>query len=106
MRNIKELLDKEVKRRDRFDEVNEQRLDPVIVAREYKDEHIALICALFAYGNVKQIVKFLRSLDFSLLEADEKRIKESLKDHYYRFQTADDITAIFIALRRLKRENS
>ena len=104
--DIKKLLDNEVEKRDKFDEVNEEKPDPVIVAREYKDEYISLVCALFAYGNVFKIVEFLRSLDFSLLDGDEKLIKQKLKNHYYRFQKSDDIVTLFIALNRLKKKIS
>jgi uncharacterized protein (TIGR02757 family) len=86
--------------------LSEERLDPLIVAREYNDEYIALICALFAYGNVKAMVTFLRSLDFSLLDQDEKQIQNSLTNHYYRFQRNHDVIALFIALRRLKQEGT
>ncbi len=55
---IKELLDREVKSRDRYSEISYSKPDPLLVARRYKDEYIALICALFAYGNAKAIVKF------------------------------------------------
>lgn len=101
--NLKALLDAEVAKRARVDELNEYRLDPIMVAREHNDEFVSLICALFAYGNVKQIVKFLKSLDFRLLDSDEELIKERLKSHYYRFQTSSDVIAIFIALSRLKK---
>ncbi|MBD3797036.1 MAG: TIGR02757 family protein [Campylobacterales bacterium] len=100
--NIKELLDREVVKRNSYGEVSEERLDPIIVARKYNDETIALICALFAYGNVKQIVGFLESLDFSLLEKSDKTIEQSLQKHYYRFQTNEDVVALFLALKRLK----
>ncbi len=76
------------------------------MAREYNDEYIALICALFAYGNVKAIVKFLRSLDFTLLDQSEEIIKEKLSNHYYRFQNSNDVIGIFISLKRLKAKSS
>ena len=57
---------------------------------------------MFAYGNARLIVKFLQSLDFSLLEASDEKIQETLSSHYYRFQNAEDIAAVFIALKRLK----
>lgn len=101
--NLKALLDAEVAKRARANELCEDRLDPVMVARRYNDEFISLVCALFAYGNVKQIVKFLNSLDFNLLNDNEESIKERLKMYYYRFQTSSDIIAIFIALNRLKK---
>jgi len=102
----KKLLDEEVKKRNKSDEVNDDKLDPILVAKRYKDPTVALICALFAYGNVKQIVKFLDSLDFSLLEKSDKEIKEVLKNHYYRFQKSEDVIALFIALKRINEKTT
>lgn len=99
--NIKLRLDAEVRKRDVIGEVSEDRLDPILVAKRYNDPNIALICALFSYGNVTQIVKFLDSLDFSLLQKSDEEIQKSLKNHYYRFQKSEDIVALFIALKRL-----
>lgn len=104
MKNIKELLDAEVKKRDCQGEVCLERLDPIIVAHRHRDEAVSLICALFAYGNVKQIVKFLDSLDFSLLKKSDSEIRDTLKHSYYRFQKSEDVIALFIALKRLKEE--
>ena len=101
MQEIKLRLDAEVLKRDVEDEVSLDKLDPILVAKRYNDPTISLICALFAYGNVKQIVKFLDSLDFELLNADDEVIQEKLKKHYYRFQKSEDVVAIFIALKRL-----
>ena len=98
---LKEKLDSEVVKRNRVGEVSLEKLDPIIVAHRYKDSTISLICALFAYGNVKQIVKFLDSLDFNLLKKSDNEIQEALKNHYYRFQSNEDIVALFIALKRL-----
>ena len=106
MKDIQEFLEREAAKRNRYDEVSEEHLDPIIVAREYQDEFIALICALFSYGNVASIVKFLRSLDFSLLDANESDIKKTLANYYYRFQNSDDIIALFIALSRIKKNES
>ncbi|TKX29536.1 TIGR02757 family protein [Campylobacter aviculae] len=80
--------------------------DPLQVAKIYKDEFIALLCALFAYGNAKNIVNFLNKLDFSLLDANEKQIRKNLKGLKYRFQNEKDILEIFITLSRLKNEIS
>lgn len=99
--NIKQLLDAEVEKRNCEGEVCEERLDPIMVAHKYKDPTVSLICALFAYGNVKQIVKFLNSLDFSLLQKNDDEIRDGLKNHYYRFQKSEDVAALFIALKRL-----
>lgn len=106
MNLIKQRLDKEVVLRNNCDEISLQKPDPLLVTSKYKDEYIALICALFSYGNAKLIVKFLQSLDFSLLEQDEDIIKTKLSKHYYRFQTSSDVVAIFIAMKRLRQINS
>lgn len=103
---IKERLEAEAKKRDDADEVSQERLDPILVAKRYKDANISLICALFAYGGVKQIVKFLDSLDFSLLKKSDEEIRDALKNHYYRFQKGEDVIALFIALKRLNEVSS
>lgn len=103
---IKEKLDAEVEKRNRVDEISVDKLDPIIVAHRYKESTISLICALFSYGNVKQIVKFLDSLNFSLLSKSDNEIRNSLSKHYYRFQTSEDIIALFIALKRLNKSSS
>lgn len=99
---IKALLDSEVSARNQSSELSYERPDPLLVASRYKDETIALICALFGYGNARQIVKFLDSLDFGLLDEDEAVIRSMLGSHYYRFQKSWDVSALFIALKRLK----
>jgi uncharacterized protein (TIGR02757 family) len=104
--DVKILLDKEVEVRNSSLELSFDKPDPLLVASKYKDETIALICALFAYGNAGQIVKFLSSLDFSLLDASEESIKKELSSFYYRFQKPDDVIAVFIAFKRLKEIDS
>jgi len=96
--DIAELLKKEARDRNSFDELSLERPDPLMVAKKYNDEYIALICALFAYGNVKLIVKFLSSLDFSLLDNQQDI---SMK-HYYRFQSNQDVIEFFKTMRLLK----
>ncbi len=103
---IKDRLDEEVAKRNNSEEISEERLDPILVAKRHNDPTISLLCALFAYGNVKQIVKFLDSLDFELLSKSDEEINASLKNHYYRFQKGEDIVAIFIALKRLNAVSS
>lgn len=103
---LKERLDFEVAKRNTATEVSLESLDPILVAKRYKDPTISLICALFSYGNVSQIVKFLDSLDFSLLQKSDAKIQESLTNHYYRFQKSEDIIALFIALKRLNATSS
>jgi len=97
---LKERLDLEVQSRNKTDELSLDKPDPLLVAREYNDERIALICALFAYGNAKLIVKFLHSLDFSLLERSDSEIRDALKNSYYRFQNSNDLAEFFITLKR------
>jgi len=105
LRKLKEWLDQEVSKRDHRLELSDERPDPLLVARRYKRDDIALICALFSYGNAKLIVKFLNSLDFSLLDQDEAVIRKSLAKHYYRFQKSEDVIAIFIAIKRLREKD-
>ena len=102
MKNIKKMLDREVVSRNSSLELSSAKPDPLMVASKYKDETISLICALFAYGNARLIVKFLESLNFDLLQESEDMIHKELSTHYYRFQKSDDVVAIFIALKRLK----
>ena len=103
---IKDLLDKEVEIRNCTAELSHKKPDPLLIASKYQDESIALICALFAYGNAGQIVKFLSTLDFSLLDESEDSIKKALSSHYYRFQKSEDVIAVFIAVKRLKEIDS
>jgi uncharacterized protein (TIGR02757 family) len=104
--DIKQLLDNEVKNRNCDGELCFDKPDPLFVAKKHNDEYSALACALFGYGNAGQIVKFLSSLDFSLIDSSEELIKKEFSSHYYRFQNSRDVTAFFIALRRLKQQNS
>jgi len=97
---LKELLDGEVEKRNDVHELSLDKPDPIMIAKRYNDESISLICALFAYGNAKLIVKFLDSLDFSLLEQSDKKIQDALSSHYYRFQKSADVAQFFITLKR------
>lgn len=105
-KKVKELLDIEVKQRNTIFELSYDKPDPLMVAKRQNDEYAILLCALFAYGNAKLIVKFLDSLDFSLLNESDEKIEQELKNHYYRFQNSLDVVAVFKALKRLKEENS
>ena len=106
LKKVKTLLDEEVLARNNTGEISLEKPDPLLIASQYNDESIALICALFAYGNARLIVKFLQSLDFSLLEASDETIKKTLHSHYYRFQNAQDVSTLFIALKRVKNLDS
>lgn len=102
-KEIKELLDIEVSFRNCANELSEEKPDPLFVAKKYNDEYISLVCALFAYGKASLIMKFLQSLDFSILDKNEDEIKDFLTGFYYRFQSTQDIQEFFIALSRLKK---
>ena len=106
LKKVKILLDNEVIHRNNSLEISNKKPDPLLIASKYNDESIALICALFAYGNAKLIVAFLDSLDFSFLDASDDTIRQTLASHYYRFQKHEDVSAIFIALKRLKEIDS
>jgi len=106
LKKVKNLLDIEVVNRNSVEEISDETPDPLLIATRYNDETIALVCALFAYGNVKAIIKFLKSLEFSLLEASDEQIREALSSFYYRFQNAEDVTVLFIALKRLRKIDS
>jgi len=106
LEEIKNRLELELKNRDNDFELSYEKPDPLMVAKRYEDEYIALICALFAYGNAKLIVKFLDSLNFELLESSEDIIKKELSNHYYRFQKPQDVVDIFLTFKRLKELDS
>jgi uncharacterized protein (TIGR02757 family) len=106
MTDIKNLLENEVIKRDCYDELCYEKPDPLFVARKYHDEYIALVCALFGYGNAKAIIVFLEKLDFALLDGDEKNIRKSLQGLYYRFQKEQDIIDFFVVLSSMKKEYS
>lgn len=106
MENLKTLLDRECKSRNTTSELSLEKPDPVWIAKKHNNEIISLICALFAYGNAHQIVKFLQSLDFCLLDKSEDEIAKKLEKKIYRFQNSKDVQTFFISLRRLKLKNS
>ncbi len=89
--------------RNSTSELSYERPDPLLVASRYKEPYSALICALFSYGKASLIVKFLETLEFSLLDKDESDIRDTLSSHYYRFQNSQDIIELFITINRLKK---
>ncbi len=99
----KSLLDEQLLQKNTLENLYDYP-DPLQIARQHKDPVIALICALFAYGNAKCIVKFLASLDFSLLDmSDEKIMREIISaNKIYRFENAQDVANIFITAKRLR----
>ena len=103
---VKRRLDEEAAKRNNLNELHLSRPDPIMPAREHFDEYIALLCALFGYGRADSIIKFLYSLDFSLLDGDEDTMQKELSPYYYRFQNSQDVIEIFKTLRRLKEVDS
>lgn len=101
MNDIKKLLDFHANLKN-CDENLFSKPDPLQVAKRENNDIIALLCALFAYGNANLILKFLNSLNFKILNESEKTIKNELKHHKYRFQNEQDVAEIFITLKRLK----
>ncbi|WP_345974096.1 TIGR02757 family protein [Sulfurimonas sp. HSL3-7] len=106
LQTVKMRLDLEVAKRNSLDELHSSRPDPIMPAREHREEYRALICALFGYGRADSIIKFLYSLDLSLLESSESEIGKALSAYYYRFQNSQDVIEIFRTLHRLKKEGS
>lgn len=103
---LKAILDSEVSSRNSKNELSYERPDPLLVGSRQKDDYATLLCALFGYGKASLIVKFLDSLDFSLLDESEEIIDKSLSGFYYRFQNQDDIKKIFKTFRNMKKEYS
>ena len=103
---LKSRLDIEVKNRNNDCELSYDKPDPLLVASRYDDEYIILLCGLFAYGKASLIVKFLDSLDFSLLNETEEKIDKELENFYYRFQNSEDIKKVFKTFRRMKQVDS
>ena len=77
--------------------ISEEYLDPLLVAREFRDEKVALFCALFAYGNVRAILNFLRACHLEDL-VESKGACKLRTDKPYRFQSNAEIQAFFNAL--------
>jgi uncharacterized protein (TIGR02757 family) len=95
---IKEKLDKLIT--ENIYEINEQKLDPLLIAKKHKDEYSSLIAAIFAYGNVNAILKFLNKIDYSLTNV---KLDETL---YYRFQTSKDVYEFLKTLSIMKKHFS
>ncbi len=105
--NVKQELEHWAEKRNSKSELSSSASpDPLQVSARYKDEYVCLVCALFAYGNARAIVKFLNSLDFSVLDKDKTSIEKSSMDKIYRFQNSRDISEFFYTLSLLKKQNS
>lgn len=102
MKEIEAYLNAHVEARNCSDELCEERPDPLMIARRYRDQHHALTCALFAYGSAKAIVAFLATLEPGLVDLNEPELRLALEGKYYRFQNSEDIIQWFYTLRRLQ----
>ncbi|BDY12083.1 TIGR02757 family protein [Hydrogenimonas cancrithermarum] len=98
---LRDRLESEAAKRNDPAELIGGAADPLQVACGLEDARAILLCALFGYGNAQNIVKFLRSLDFSLLDSDEATIRKQLSNRYYRFQSTEDVIQVFLMLSRL-----
>jgi len=94
--NIKEKLDSLIK--ENIYKVNKNIPDPVMIAHKYKDEYSALTAALFAYGNVRAILKFLNSVNYSDFSSNQNL--------YYRFQSVKDVNEFFKTIAVMKKNHS
>ncbi len=104
MKKIKALLDAEVLKRNQTSELSYDKPDPLLIASRHKDIYISIACALFAYGRADAIVKFLDSIDFTIIDTSEDEIRAYFKEHYYRFQSREDVQEFFITLSRAKKD--
>ena len=100
---LQKLLDDEVCKRGKPQELSIDRPDPLMIARLHKDEYFILTCALFSYGNAKAIVSFLSDLDATWIDMDEDYIEKALEGHYYRFQSNEDVVQWFKTVKRMKK---
>ena len=103
MKNLKEKLDQEVKKRNTSNELSEDAPDPLMIAKKQDNDLAILTCALFAYGNAKQIVKFLKKLPLDLIgkKVSEEELRVALKELKYRFKSNEGIVQWFLLLQRI-----
>lgn len=83
------------------DSISATYLDPLLIAREFRNEKIALVCALFAYGNVRAILNFLKSCPLEKI-ATFKALELGDFTKPYRFQNQNEIFAFFCAITQIE----
>ncbi len=86
---LKALLDRACAQYSDRDAISWQKPDPLLIAREQREDWAVLLCALFGYGSVRAIVGFLDEIDFETGRAPERG---------YRFQSREDVTRILAVL--------
>ncbi|PAF44062.1 TIGR02757 family protein [Helicobacter sp. 11S02629-2] len=94
---LKDFLDKQYEGFNKdFDE--NSYADPLIFVKKHLEfkhlDELAFIAALFSYGNAKQILKFLHTLPFEVLESKTLDFS-NVTFPYYRFQTSKDVKDLF-----------
>lgn len=104
--------------KDNLDELYRQRNesedfthpDPIIIARKHRDSKhadiTALFCALFAYGNAHQILKFLRKVESLTNAFDWESVPRDLSAPKYRFANQHDVANLIFVLRDVALEGS
>lgn len=109
-REIKKFLDEILSTFNRKEFLSS---DPIEFAHRYThqedQELIALVSALFSYGNIKSIKASLETIveplgehpKSSLLSLSETQIRKLWENAYYRFYSTSDIQDLFIGLRRI-----
>lgn len=100
MNDLQLLLDKHYKIRNTTFELSLDKPDPLFAVKKYLDSkyisEIAIICALLSYGNAKQILKTLLSIDFNIIDNRESILNTNFP--LYRFQSSDDVKNIFLCM--------
>lgn len=102
----KEQLDEILKTKNNLDALFAHP-DPLQIASLYKTPVKSLVCALFAYGNAKAILGFLKKFRFDFLDLEENKLKKELKNSFlkYRFQNEEDVRQIYLTLVRLQKHD-
>lgn len=100
---LKARLESAYTLRNNPDELCAQKPDPLLVVHRYKHsesiDKIAIVCALLAYGNAHQIVRTLGAIPFELFASPRQLAHATFP--LYRFQTAEDIRALCMALAQI-----
>ncbi len=103
---LRDFLDEQYILFNKENAINQSLLDPLLVARRFKNDKVALFCALFAYGNVRAMLKFLDSCCLEILTRGIPNKKDSLippcTKNVYRFQNNSEIQQFFEALLKME----
>lgn len=99
---LKNFLDFHYNERNSLSELSGIKPDPLVSVKENMDNvnhvaEMAILSALLSYGNAGQILRTLRSIDFTLLDKTREDILNA-DFPFYRFQTSDDIKRAFLAM--------